>query len=393
MTMQRKPVLVKAAGADLRPKARRVAMARAWVRSLRKAVRGIFGGRVAGTRHLAGELARRIEARDWERARDLALELGELGETRGDRRLMMKAGRTLRRLGDGARAWQLLSLSKAVPGQPEWDGGDLAGRTLLIDRRKGDLSIFLEFASLLKPVAQLGGRAIVLVEPRIAPLYRRTFPSLEVRLEGDPEARAQADLFAGFETLAWHFWPNEAAQRTGFVPLLPDPEEVKGLRAAYLGRERPALTGFAWGSLNRHKEVPSLADWAGMLTGLPGRIVSLQYGDVGPALAELQRRLPGRVLHDPKVDQLVDMDRFAAQIGALDAVVTISNTGAHLAGAMGVPCVVVLDDQFRLSWPRTKTIVPAYPQLSIVRRNGRSWSAVMADAGARLEKLTARLAP
>ena len=43
---------------------------------------------------------------------------------------------------------------------------------------------------------------------------------------------------------------------------------------------------------------------------------------------------PERLIVDPTVDQLIGMDRFASQIAALDFVITISNSGAHLTGAL-----------------------------------------------------------
>ncbi|RWO85098.1 MAG: hypothetical protein EOS18_01570 [Mesorhizobium sp.] len=329
-----------------------------------------------------------VERRDWERARDYALALGLLGEQLGDRGLVKKAGRALRRLDGGNRTWQFIASSKQVPDRPEWDGSDLAGRTLVVDRREGDLAIFLQFASLLGPVVAAAHRCIVFVEPRLAPLYRRTHPALDVRLEREAEVTSvNGDVFAGFETLATHFWPDDPAARAPFVPLEPDRRLVAELRSTYLGRGPGPLIGFAWGSLNKAKDLPALDDWRALLGSLPGRFVSMQYGDVGPALSEFERWAPGRIIHDASVDQLSDMDRFAAQIAALDAVVTISNTGANLAGALGVPTVVLLDDGFRLSWPAFGETVATYPNVRLVRKGGRAWAAAMREAGGRVAQI------
>ena len=62
------------------------------------------------------------------------------------------------------------------------------------------------------------------------------------------------------------------------------------------------------------------------------------------------------------------MDRFAAQLGALDAVVTISNTGAHLAGAMGIPTCLIRDDWFRRAWPVLSDRTPWYPKTGSPRK-------------------------
>ncbi|MDG4897523.1 hypothetical protein P9272_28680 [Mesorhizobium sp. WSM4976] len=322
-----------------------------------------------------------IERRDWPAARDHALAMGELGERSGDAGLVKKAGRALRRLHGGNRTWQLIAASKRVPGRAEWDGSDLAGRTLLIDRRAGDLAIFFQFASLLGPAVAAADRCILFVEPRLASLYRRTYPKLDVRVEGEEDLDAvRADVFSGFETLAAHFWPDDPAARVPFVPLQPDPRGVAELRAKYLDRGPGPLIGFAWGSLNKSKDLPALEDWRSLLGRLPGQFVSLQYGDIGPALSELERHVPGRIIHDNSIDQLSDMDRFAAQIAALDMVVTISNTGANLAGALGVPTIIVLDDGFRLSWPAFGDAVAAYPSVRLIRKGGRAWVPALQEA-------------
>ncbi|TIL81139.1 MAG: hypothetical protein E5Y76_05460 [Mesorhizobium sp.] len=81
------------------------------------------------------------------------------------------------------------------------------------------------------------------------------------------------------------------------------------------------------------------------------------------------------------------MDRFAAQIAALDAVVTISNTGANLAGALGVPTVVMLDDGFRLSWPAFGETVATYPNARLVRKGGHAWAPAMQEAGKQVAQI------
>lgn len=374
-------ILEKAKAADLRPQSSAGKRLRAIVDQAKSLFERPSRHADAKVRRHTRLMDESIERRDWPVARDHALALGELGERLGDAGLLKKAGRALRRLHGGNRTWQLIAMSKRVPGRPEWDGSDLAGRTLLIDRRAGDLAIFFQFASLLGPAVSAAGRCIVFVEPRLAPLYRRTYPALDVRIEGEEDLDAvKADVFSGFETLATHFWPDDQAARAPFVPLRPDRELVAELRGKYLDRGPGPLIGFAWGSLNKSKDLPALEDWRTLLGQLPGQLVSLQYGDVSPALSEFERHAPGRIIHDTSVDQLSDMDRFAAQIAALDMVVTISNTGANLAGALGVPSIIMLDDGFRLSWPAFGETVAAYPSVRLIRKGGRAWTSALQEA-------------
>ncbi|RAZ77257.1 hypothetical protein [Mesorhizobium atlanticum] len=374
-------ILEKAKAADLRPKSTAAKRLRAIIDRAKALFKRPSWHADAEVQRHTRLMEESIERGDWLAAKDHALALGELGERLGDAGLVKKAGRALRRLHGGNRTWQLIAASKRVSGKAEWDGSDLAGRTLLVDRRAGDLAIFFQFASLLGPAVAAAGRCIVFVEPRLASLYRRTYPKLDVRVEGDEDLDAVgADVFSGFETLATHFWPDDPAARVPFVPLRPDPQQVAELRNKYLDHGPGPLIGFAWGSLNKSKDLPALEDWRGLLGRLPGQFVSLQYGDVGPALSEFKRHAPGRIVHDTSVDQLSDMDRFAAQIAALDMVVTISNTGANLAGALGVPTIVMLDDGFRLSWPAFGDTVAAYPSVRLIRKGARGWAPALQKA-------------
>ncbi|TGS17100.1 hypothetical protein EN852_007855 [Mesorhizobium sp. M2E.F.Ca.ET.209.01.1.1] len=374
-------ILEKARSADLRPQS----SAGKRLRVIIDRARDFFE---LPPRHADGTVQRHMQLmeksigrKDWLAARDHALALGELGERFGDAELVTKAGRALRRLKGGNRAWQLIARSKRVSGRPEWDGSDLVGRTLLVDRRAGDLAIFLQFASLMGPAVAAADRCVLFVEPRLASLYRRTYPALDVRIEGEDEPDAVgADVFACFETLAEHFWPDEPQIRAPFVPLKPNPASVDELRRSYLDRGPGPLIGFAWGSLNKKKDLPALEDWRALLGRLPGRFVSLQYGEVRPALSDFERWVPEHIIQDSSVDQLADMDRFAAQVSALDMVVTVSNTAAHLAGALGVPAIVMLGDRFHLMWPASGNRIAQYPSVHLIHRAGRDWLAAMNDA-------------
>jgi len=72
-----------------------------------------------------------------------------------------------------------------------------------------------------------------------------------------------------------------------------------------------------------------------------------------------------------EVDQLRDLDGFAAQVAAMDHVVTISNTTAHLAGALGRPGTVLLPQSRGLHWYwfTERPDSPWYPSLTLLRQS------------------------
>ena len=116
---------------------------------------------------------------------------------------------------------------------------------------------------------------------------------------------------------------------------------------------------------------------------MPGyRFVDLQYGDTSGerATVEEKRRLKLERIED--IDNTRDIDGLASLICACDLVVTISNTTAHLAGALGKPTwVLVPDGNVRMwYWFKRGDDNPWYPRVRIRRQQlGRPWAQLIAS--------------
>ena len=48
------------------------------------------------------------------------------------------------------------------------------------------------------------------------------------------------------------------------------------------------------------------------------------------------------IIEDESIDSMKDLDTYAAQVAAMDIVITNSNTAAHVAGALGIPTWVIV---------------------------------------------------
>jgi ADP-heptose:LPS heptosyltransferase len=83
---------------------------------------------------------------------------------------------------------------------------------------------------------------------------------------------------------------------------------------------------------------------------------------------------------DRSVDQFADIDVFAGQIAALDMVITIDNSTAHLAGALGVPAWVLLPFARDWRWLRARQDSPWYPTLRLFRQpQPGDWQSVVQE--------------
>ena len=332
------------------------------------------------------ELDSRVASQDWEGLRSHIPVVAELARAEGDHSVTKSLAQALERLGD-QRGASLLRLSRPRPQQNYWRGEDISARSLLIklvEDNPRSLGHVIRHARLAGAAAKRARQATVLVEPRMQPILKRTFPFVDV---ASPGTAVTADLFATFEDLESAFALDARQLAADFVPLLADPDLTRQLRQRYRVGTAGPIIGLSWGSKSHNKDVPGFADWSSFIKDVQGRFVSLQYGHIDAALRRLRGSDKDKLIHDETVDQMVDMDAFAAQISALDAVVTISNTAAHLAGALGVPTVFIIDDKFHTAWPVLGDRTPWYPKGIVVRREGRAWRTVLEEVKLRIAAL------
>ena len=314
-----------------------------------------------------------------------------------DHLLIYNIGCALDALGERDQGLELIVRAEQIrtgTAREDWQGENISDRTLLVDWRRGDIGIGIRSVGLVAHAARRAKRCIVLVEPRLIPLYRRTLEGVDVRSKEDNpgSAFAEAHAIASFTTLAALFGPG-SKNPAPFLPLRPDPELAAAFRAQYQKGSDAPLVGISWGSAVKKRGVPPLTDWETLLRSVPATYVSLQYGNVTAAVEQLRAATGARLIDDKSVDQIVDMDRFAAQVAALDAVVSIPNSIGHTAGALGTPSVAIIDNRsFNSKWSKRDAGGRGWsnrngwcPNMHLVHRQTRDWSMAMQEARAVLE--------
>ncbi len=255
------------------------------------------------------------------------------------------------------------------------------------------------FASVLDDAIKAGWRIKLGCYRRNLSLFRRSFPALDiVALEGLQPAAIQGECShqMPLADLVARLRPDLAAFGAPHAYLRPDPTAVAAIRARYdaawPGKQRIGLSWRSAQAAPKHKKAVDLAALA-RATATPDRIlIDLQYGDTGAERAALLRDHGLTLYRDPTIDPLGETDPVAAQMAALDAVVTISNTAAHVAGAIGAPGLVLLpaDDGLLWYWFQQGDTPRWYPRLRLLRQpQPGDWASVLADLPAQLRRITA----
>jgi tetratricopeptide (TPR) repeat protein len=281
---------------------------------------------------------------------------------------------------------------RAAPGRrlpvavPEWNGEPMPAGTLLVYWEQGLGDVVL-FASCVAEAAARVGRILLDVPTELERLFERSFPGITVlsRLSEAPAkhlprlGRIDAAIAIGSLMRIFRSDPEAFPRHTGY--LVTDSGRVAAWRDRLSALGAGRTIGLSWrGGLARTGRVQRSLELDAFrgLCGVAGVAwVSVQYGEHGAALVTFEQATGIRIHHWPEI---ADLDEAAALIRALDGVVTVCNTNAHLAGALGVPVAVLAPVGVSWRYQNAGTTLPWYPSARLFRqRKPGDWSETLAD--------------
>lgn len=274
-----------------------------------------------------------------------------------------------------------------------WDGKSLAG-TLAIWGEQG-LGDQIIYASMIPEVLARAGDIILEVEPRLIPLFARSFPQAKLRaLTEDPSGiRVDAHIPIGGLGEFYRLDQKDFPQR---AYLAADRDRAARLRSL-LKAEKKFVIGVSWRSKNQkfgiHKSA-LLRDFSLLFNRPDIQFVDLQYGDTSAERESIRGEFGIEITHLDEIDNTQDIDGLAALIEACDAVLTVSNTTAHMAGALGKPVWIMLPHaQGRMwYWFHNRRDSLWYPDARIIRQQpGQSWPDVVASLAPEISEFARNL--
>lgn len=285
------------------------------------------------------------------------------------------------------RKCKTLSDGDPAFGEPEWQGEPLDGRTLLLFAEYG-LGDALHFVRYVPMVAARGGRIVLQVQPALAVLLRQ-LPDVTVVARGEP--LPPFDLQLPLMSLPRIFGTTLLTVPADIPYLLADPAKVSRWRAA-LADVTALKVGVAWAGNIKHKgdRQRSLSAEAVLpRLVMPGvQLYSLQK-EPRPDDAPVLAALGGDVVD--LAPALSDFTDTAAAIAALDLVVAVDTSVAHLAGALGRPVWMLTPYALDWRWLREREDSPWYPTMRLFRqRRPREWEDPLMRLSAALAVLAAR---
>lgn len=292
--------------------------------------------------------------------------------------------------GDFAAAWPLQEARWKMPGvvrpvlpSPEWNGGDLTGKTILLfgEQGLGDTIQFIRYAPLVK--ARGGTVLLVCAEPLV-----NLFETVKGIDRIIPEGRdiPAFDVQAPLLSLPGIFATTPETIPSSKFYLSADPAKA----AAWKQRlaDCPGLkVGVVWrggAKFGNDRNRSTTADQFAPFLAREGiTIVSLQ-----------QDATPGDIkalgVNGPFINagpEFGDFADTAACMANLDLVITVDTSCCHLAGALSVPVWNLLAFAADWRWLRGRDDTPWYPSMRLFRQpQPDDWAAVAESVRKALEE-------
>jgi tetratricopeptide (TPR) repeat protein len=260
--------------------------------------------------------------------------------------------------------------------EPEWNAAVDPTQTVLVYSEQG-IGDEVMFASCFGEVISRSRRCLIECEPRLLKLFARSFPAatffprtgqIDPRAAGVPDWEFQipAGSLPRLLRPRWDSFPKPAGY------LVPDPDKVQQWRDRFERLGVGLAVGIAWRGgkdpATRRRRSTSLAQWSPLFR-IPGvAFVNLQYGDCAAELEEARRDLAANLYDWPEADPLSDLDNQAAQIAALDLVISVDNAAVHMAGALNIPVWTLLPFASDWRWFTDASSSPWYPSMRLFRQ-------------------------
>jgi tetratricopeptide (TPR) repeat protein len=279
---------------------------------------------------------------------------------------------------------------------PAWNGDSLADKSILIHAEQG-VGDEIMFASCIPELLEQAGECLIECDTRLVSLFERSF--LQARVFSRPINRSgtvQEPAHCFDRQIAMGSLPRFLSRSIDSFPeqkrfLIPDEKRLRKWHERFAELENGLKVGISWRGGKkpevRRSRSTTLDQWISVFR-IPGvQFINLQYGECRQELATC-REQHSISIHDwNDADPVADLDDFAAQIAALDLVISIDNATVHMAGALGVPVWTLLPFAADFRWMTGTDTSPWYPSMTLFRQpEPRDWQRVFDRVACELER-------
>ena len=216
-------------------------------------------------------------------------------------------------------------------------------------------------------------------DKRLIDLYKRSFNKYENKFfelgeisTNDKELKKiNRVVFAGS---LGQFYRNSKSKFKKKPFLKADEKKIKEIKSFLNKYNKKFNIGISWRSFkNRYSNEKSLS-----LINLKNvfeinncNFINLQYGDVNSEIDEFSKKTGLDIITLPQIDLYNNFDDVAALLKNLDLFLTVSNSTAHLAGALGIKTIVIKPSNHALFhyWNQSNDQTPWYNSIKLIDKH------------------------
>lgn len=228
-------------------------------------------------------------------------------------------------------------------------------------------------------------------DERLIPLFQRSFTSVRCLSINKEEAGTinigavqPGEIHLLTTMLFPYFRPDPGVFPGSPSYLMADAGRLEKWRQRYEALGTGLKVGLSWrgGGIQESRSQRSipLAFWGKVLGVQSVHFINLQYGDTAGEIEAAREQTCTTVHCWPDADPLTDLDDFAAQVAALDLVISVDNTTVHMAGALGVPVWTLLPFAPNWRWMLDREDSVWYSTMQLLRqKKPGDWRPVLED--------------
>ncbi|HUB24701.1 MAG TPA: tetratricopeptide repeat protein [Tepidisphaeraceae bacterium] len=275
--------------------------------------------------------------------------------------------------------WRERIIERLVPHPftgPRWEGGDIAGKRIVIHNEWG-LGDILQLVRYIPMILERGGTVILASPPELLRLFNNRWPGVQVIDASQPAP--QYDLRCEMSSLPFAFRTTLKSIPANIPYLSADPK-LSEIWKSRMPTDARRKVGIVWANQpNPPGRCPPPEQWSALARMNDIWFCSLQKpiaralrkkGETTPPPRFTPPPPPGMALTD-WTNELNDFADTAALLANLDLLICIDTATAHLAAAMGKPVWLLLKHVPDWRWMLNRPDSPWYPTMRLFRQPTR----------------------
>ncbi len=251
-----------------------------------------------------------------------------------------------------------------------WNGVPFDG-TLLVYGEQG-LGDQIVFGTLIPELLLVQTKVILKVDRRLINLFKSTFPKIKVFPENETINESNYQKFISMGSLCKFYRKNTDDFMKSQFKIYSMKNILNKDYRYQLEKLKNLKIGISWFSFSeksgkqrslKDKEVAEIINYS------DNSFINLQYGEVSESVLNISNLTKKQLITIDGLDLTNDLDGIISVIKHCDLIITIDNTIAHLASALGKQVWILLPYSADFRWMENITATLWYENALLIRQN------------------------